>query len=195
MLSKSSRAASGAGVVASEGNGRNGRRESRLGYHLGQAIQWGPMTDSQPPAAERRLLVRPLKIGPVAIDPPVLMAPMAGFTDCAYRRIVRRFGGVGLAAAEMVSARAFLEIHGRGDDLPGRLWGVRDEPRPLAVQIWDNDPGALAQVGAQLAHDQPCRAQPQFICIQKQTATVGKLLHGPSLDAHRPALGRHAGPR
>ena len=36
---------------------------------------------------------------------------------------------------------------------PDRLWGVKDEPRPLAVQIWDNDPQTLARVGARLAHD------------------------------------------
>ena len=30
---------------------------------------------------------------------------------------------------------------------------MKDEPRPLAVQIWDNDPGTLAAVGARLAHE------------------------------------------
>jgi tRNA-dihydrouridine synthase B len=39
------------------------------------------------------------------------------------------------------------------DELPDRLWGVKDEPRPLAVQIWDNDPATLAAVGAKLAHE------------------------------------------
>ncbi len=37
--------------------------------------------------------------------------------------------------------------------MPDRLWGVQDEARPLAVQIWDNDPGTLAAVGAKLAHE------------------------------------------
>ena len=36
---------------------------------------------------------------------------------------------------------------------PDRLWGVHDEPRPLAVPIWDNDPATLARVGARLAHE------------------------------------------
>ena len=39
------------------------------------------------------------------------------------------------------------------DTHPDRLWGVADEPRPLAVQIWDNDPETLAEVGAKLAHE------------------------------------------
>jgi len=93
---------------------------------------------------------RPLKIGPLAIDPPVLQAPMAGFTNFAFRQIVRRFGGVGLLTTEMVSARGFLQIGARGQKLPERLWGVRQEPRPLAVQIWDNDPDDLAAVGRRL---------------------------------------------
>jgi tRNA-dihydrouridine synthase B len=36
-------------------------------------------------------------------------------------------------------------------EYPDRLWGVKDEPRPLAVQIWDNEPQTLAEVGRKLA--------------------------------------------
>jgi len=36
---------------------------------------------------------------------------------------------------------------------PERLWGVKEEPRPLAVQMWDNDPDTLAQVGHRLASE------------------------------------------
>ena len=97
-------------------------------------------------------VVRPLRIGPLVIDPPVLQAPMAGFTNYAFRQIVREFGGAGLQATEMVSAQGFLWIEREDHDLPDRLWGVRDEARPLAVQIWDNNPEALAAVGAKLAH-------------------------------------------
>ncbi len=71
---------------------------------------------------------------------------MAGFTNYAYRQIVRQLGGVGLPATEMISARGFLHRSAH-EELPDRLWGVKDEPRPLAVQIWDNDPQTLAEVG------------------------------------------------
>ena len=97
--------------------------------------------------------MKPLRIGPLPVDPPVLQAPMAGFTNYAYRQMIRRFGGVGLPATEMVSARGFLHIDARGDMLPDRLWGVAEEPRPLAVQIWDNDPAALAAVGRRLVEE------------------------------------------
>lgn len=103
------------------------------------------------PAQFRR--IHPLKIGPVTVDPPILQAPMAGFTNYAYRQIVREFGGAGLQATEMISAKGFLAQGERRQELPDRLWGVKDEPRPLAVQIWDNDPAILAEVGARLAHE------------------------------------------
>jgi tRNA-dihydrouridine synthase B len=97
--------------------------------------------------------MKPLEIGSLSVDPPLLQAPMAGFTNYAYRQMIRRLGGVGLPATEMVSARGFLHIDARGGDLPDRLWGVKDEPRPLAVQIWDNDPETLAEVGRRLAEE------------------------------------------
>jgi tRNA-dihydrouridine synthase B len=98
--------------------------------------------------------VRPLRIGPLAIDPPILQAPMAGYTNYAFRQIVREFGGVGLLATEMVSAKGFVWMSEKEEpEHPDRLWGVADEPRPLAVQMWDNDPETLAKVGERLANE------------------------------------------
>jgi len=108
---------------------------------------------SEPSSAAPLPRVRPLTIGSLLVDPPVLQAPMAGFTNYAFRQIVRGFGGAGLQATEMVHAKGFLWLEEHEDELPDRLWGVREEPRPLAVQIWDNDPATLAAVGAKLAHE------------------------------------------
>lgn len=103
------------------------------------------------PRLSRQL--EPLWIGGVKVDPPVLQAPMAGFTNYAFRQVVREYGGAGLQATEMVNARGFVWMDRNVAEHPDRLWGVKDEPRPLAVQIWDNDPETLAQVGARLAHE------------------------------------------
>lgn len=92
-----------------------------------------------------------LRIGPLVVDPPVLQAPMAGFTNYAFRQIVRQYGGVGLQATEMISAKGFVWRDRQRNEFPDRLWGVMEEPRPLAVQIWDNDPEILARVGQRLA--------------------------------------------
>ncbi len=94
--------------------------------------------------------IRPLQIGSLIVDPPVLQAPMAGFTNFAFRQIVRGYGGAGLQYTEMVSARGFDWMDQNAVEHPDRLWGVEDEPRPLGTQIWDNDPETLARVGKRL---------------------------------------------
>jgi tRNA-dihydrouridine synthase B len=100
-----------------------------------------------------RPLAKPFYIGSLLVDPPILQAPMAGFTNYAFRQIVREFGGAGLLATEMVNARGFVWMDEHEAEHPDRLWGVAGEPRPLAVQIWDNEPETLAKVGARLASE------------------------------------------
>jgi len=97
--------------------------------------------------------VGPIQIGNVTVDPPILQAPMAGFTNYAFRQIVREYGGTGLQATEMVNARGFVWLDEHEAEHPDRLWGVREEARPLAVQIWDNQPETMAKVGKRLAYD------------------------------------------
>ncbi len=109
------------------------------------------MAETAEPLKLNRAL-QPLQIGPLRIDPPVLQAPMAGYTNFAYRQIVREYGGVGLHATEMVNAKGFVWLDERAEH-PDRLLGVRDEARPLAVQIWDNDPDTMARVGHRLVEE------------------------------------------
>jgi tRNA-dihydrouridine synthase B len=123
---------------------RSARRDSAGGWYHRSAM------DPSPPHARAP---EPLTIGPVVVDPPVLQAPMAGYTNYAYRQVVREFGGAGLLATEMIAARSAAWLETARGEHPDRLWGVRDEPRPLAVQMWDNDPENLARVGRRLATD------------------------------------------
>lgn len=97
--------------------------------------------------------VKPIWIGNLKIDPPIFQAPMAGYTNYAFRQIVREFGGVGLQATEMVNARGFVWLDEHDCEHPDRLWGIKDEARPLAVQIWDNDPETMAKVGKRLVEE------------------------------------------
>lgn len=74
-----------------------------------------------------------LKLGPLVVDPPVVLAPMAGVTNIAFRRLCRRYGA-GLYVSEMITARALVEGNAKtlgmvafGDDEPIRsvqLYGV-----------------------------------------------------------------------
>lgn len=133
-----------------------------------------------------------MQIGPLNIDPPVLSAPMAGYSDFAYREMLRRLGGVGLIATEMVSARSFVYLENQGDEHPGRLWGVRDEPRPLAVQIWDNEPATLIRLARALAETYAVSLiDLNFGCPAKQIA--GRSASGSALLRDPGLVGRIVG--
>jgi nifR3 family TIM-barrel protein len=82
-----------------------------------------------------------LKIGSVAVDPPLLLAPMAGITDRDFRLIVRRIGGVGLVAMEFLSSKALVA----GEKRWTRLMHFAEEERPLAVQIYGSDAATMAE--------------------------------------------------
>ncbi|GAA3601294.1 tRNA dihydrouridine synthase DusB [Agrococcus terreus] len=83
-------------------------------------------TTSTPPA---------LSIGPIALDAPVVLAPMAGITNTAFRRLCREFGA-GLYVSEMVTARALVE---RTPETM-RLIGHHESETPRSVQLYTVDP-------------------------------------------------------
>lgn len=89
-----------------------------------------------------------LTIGPLAVDPPVVLAPMAGVTDAAYRALCRSYGA-GLYVSEMVSARALVE----GDD--GSLRRIAPGPdEPVrSIQLYAVDPAVTAEATKRLVHD------------------------------------------
>jgi nifR3 family TIM-barrel protein len=82
-----------------------------------------------------------VKIGSLAVDPPLLLAPMAGVTDRDFRLIMRRIGGVGLVAMEFLSSKGLV----RGDRRVGRLTYFAEEERPIAIQIYGSDAATMAE--------------------------------------------------
>src|SRR5512144_1565981 len=80
-------------------------------------------------------------IGSVTIAPAVGLAPMAGMTDTAFRRQVKRSGGCGLVVTEMVSSEGLV----RGHDRTLEYAEFTEEERPVAVQIFGGDPGRMAE--------------------------------------------------
>ena len=77
----------------------------------------------------------PLMLGPLRVDPPVILAPMAGVTNWPFRQLCRRFGA-GLYVSEMVTARPLAE--GRERTLALAEFGEDESPRSL--QIYGVDP-------------------------------------------------------
>lgn len=80
-------------------------------------------------------LTLPLASGPYSIDPPVILAPMAGITNAPFRMLCRE-QGAGLFVSEMVTARALIER--RLETLRMIVPGVGEWPR--SVQLYSVDP-------------------------------------------------------
>jgi tRNA-dihydrouridine synthase B len=81
-----------------------------------------------------------MKIGSVNLPSPFAIAPMAGMTDTAFRRLVKRHGGCGLVVTEMVSAEGLV----RGIDRTLEYAEYTEEERPVSVQIFGGDPEKMA---------------------------------------------------
>ena len=82
-----------------------------------------------------------LKIGSVSLDSPYALAPMAGMTDTAFRRLVKRRGGCGLVVTEMVSSEGLV----RGIDRTLEYAEYTEEERPVSIQIFGGDPATMAE--------------------------------------------------
>ncbi len=89
-------------------------------------------------------MAHPLYIGPLPVEPPLLQAPMAGYSNYAYRQMVRRLGGVGLPATEMVSARSFLHISGSDRRNRTPTENYRGLTAPGELQESEHSPGAVS---------------------------------------------------
>ncbi|MEI6670188.1 MAG: tRNA dihydrouridine synthase DusB, partial [Acidobacteriota bacterium] len=79
--------------------------------------------------------------GRVSLAPPIGIAPMAGMTDTAFRRLVKRQGGCGLVVSEMVSSEAII----RGIDRTLEYLEYTEEERPVAIQIFGGNPATMAE--------------------------------------------------
>src|SRR5687767_2212856 len=77
----------------------------------------------------------PLAIGSLRVDPPVVLAPMAGVTNYPFRSLCRRFGA-GLYVSEMITARPLVE----GRDKTLRLADFGPEETPRSLQLYGVDP-------------------------------------------------------
>lgn len=101
-----------------------------------------------------------LHIGPIEVDPPVVLAPMAGVTDAPFRVLCASFGG-GLFVNQMVTARALLEGHRASWEL------TRFHPaeRVRSLQLYGTDPLTLGEAVRRLvAEDRVDHVDLNFGC-------------------------------
>ncbi|MEI3844850.1 tRNA dihydrouridine synthase DusB [Microbacterium sp. CCNWLW44] len=78
---------------------------------------------------------RALRLGPIELDAPVVLAPMAGITNTAFRRLCREYGA-GLYVSEMITTRALVERNAT----TMRLITHHESETPRSIQLYGVDP-------------------------------------------------------
>ena len=104
----------------------------------------------------------------MALDSPLVLAPMAGITDRYFRKIIRDLGGVGLVSMEFISSDALT----RGIERTRNLMAFAQEERPLAIQIYGSNVERMAAAAAIVEEMQP------DVCDINMGCPANKILKG-----------------
>lgn len=84
--------------------------------------------------------LKPIQVGPVTVDQPVILAPMTGVTDGPFRKLVKRYGA-GLTVTEMIASQAAVRETRRS--LQQAAWDPIEEP--VSMQLAGCDPDVMAE--------------------------------------------------
>jgi tRNA-dihydrouridine synthase B len=88
-----------------------------------------------------QIALKPIKIGEIMIETPLMLAPMAGQTNHAFRVLCREMGDCGLVCTELLSSTA---MHYKSSKTLNMFdWSEREEP--FAVQLYGGDPAIMAE--------------------------------------------------
>ncbi len=93
-------------------------------------------------------MTAPLKIGPLEVDLPVVLAPMAGVTNAAFRTLCRSYGA-GLYVSEMVSARALLEVN----ETTSRRASFGPDETVRSIQLYATNPAVVGAAVRKLVEE------------------------------------------
>ncbi|WP_029145473.1 tRNA dihydrouridine synthase DusB [Microbacterium luticocti] len=137
---------------------------------------------------------RTLRIGPIELDAPVVLAPMAGITNTAFRRLCREYGA-GLYVSEMITTRALVERNAT----TMRLITHHESETPRSIQLYGVDPHTVGEATRMLvAEDRADHIDMNFGCpVPKVTRKGGGSALPWKLDLFRDivtAAVRAAGP-
>jgi tRNA-dihydrouridine synthase B len=88
----------------------------------------------------REPLVKPIQVGPITIDTPVILAPMTGVTDLPFRKMVRRYGS-GLNVTEMIASQA--AIRETRQSIQKAAWDPVEEP--VSMQLVGCSPKEMGE--------------------------------------------------
>jgi nifR3 family TIM-barrel protein len=116
------------------------------------------------------LAAKPLSIGPIELTVPVVLAPMAGITNTAFRRLCREYGA-GLYVSEMITSRALVERTPESM----RLIRHHESETPRSIQLYGVDPKTVREAVTMLvAEDRADHIDLNFGCpVPKVTRKGG----------------------
>jgi nifR3 family TIM-barrel protein len=108
---------------------------------------------------ERATATAPLRLGALTVDPAVVLAPMAGITNPAFRTLCREFGA-GLYVCEMITTRALVE---RNEKTLQMVRATTDEADAFSVQLYGVDPATVGRAVQLLVEEQVAGTRPAHI--------------------------------
>ena len=106
------------------------------------------VTDRTSPATGDAATPAALRIGPLVLDAPVVLAPMAGITNTAFRRLCREYGA-GLYVSEMITTRALVERNAT----TMRLITHHESETPRSIQLYGVDPATVGKAVRMIAEE------------------------------------------
>jgi tRNA-dihydrouridine synthase B len=77
----------------------------------------------------------------VVIDPPLVLAPIAGHTDTLFRQVIKSFGGCGLVISELISTEGMTRHQAQSS----HLTRFEESERPISIQIFGSDSARMAE--------------------------------------------------
>ena len=115
-----------------------------------------PRTDAERPSVPP--VIKPVDLGPVHVETPVVLSPMAGVTNWPFRVICESYGPDGLYVAEMITARALVARNPKAL----RLCRFAPSEKIRSLQLYGVNPvdcGAGRENRHRREHGRPCRPQ------------------------------------
>ncbi|MFO8049724.1 MAG: tRNA dihydrouridine synthase DusB [Desulfosudaceae bacterium] len=109
-----------------------------------------------------------MNIGPIRLDTPAVLAPLAGITDLPFRLMVKSFG-CGLVYSEMISANGLIYGSAKTE---GMLAGDPAE-KPLTIQLFGADPRIMARAARKTADAGADIIDINFGCSVKKVVKTG----------------------
>lgn len=98
------------------------------------------MQSESPESSARAPRLKPINIGPVRVEVPVILAPMSGVSDMPFRRLVKTFGA-GMVVSEMIASQAMIRECRKTLQMAERS----ENENPMAVQLAGCEPEVMAE--------------------------------------------------